>query len=430
MKIKYLFFLVASLCCMTELNAQSKLKVTLKNGSELVGFISRQSPGEHFTLSTSSANIFISQQEVKSMIDTEVNYNTLSKEWQEWADQNDAVSGFGDNRTVTLSDIITDKGTINRVRVVERGAKIRYIELTPNSYVLQWDTLSIVKCDPRPKLLLSGVNRRYKLKSGKEYEGQYVEEVPGKTVSLYCDNGITEVFNTIDVVKDNRIKINPNQSILEQSDLIDIVQLKNGRSLRGIILERNYFGFDDMDSVALSKSNNKLIQNDFLLIQQEDNSIKSVNLTDISEYRKELNPQYKPLTDILLQDGAYVLNRENVTPVSIKEENNTLTFNQDSIITIPAKPTNVTPITIETRLANESQSQQFKLVKCKSLFDKRSKASFYTFSYEDLVKSSYLPIKVETSVNHTTRFEYEVFFPGAYVFYNPINNVAIPFLVK
>jgi hypothetical protein len=33
-------------------------------------------------------------------------------------------------------------------------------------------------------------------------------------------------------------------------------------------------------------------------------------------------------------------------------------------------------------------------------------------------------------VNHTTRFEYEVFFPGAYVFYNPISNVAIPFLVK
>ena len=45
-----------------------------------------------------------------------------------------------------------------------------------------------------------------------EYEGQYVEEVPGETMSLLRDNGVIEVFNTEEVMKDNRFKINPNQA--------------------------------------------------------------------------------------------------------------------------------------------------------------------------------------------------------------------------
>lgn len=221
--IKALLFGFALIAGLANASAQDNLTVVLKDGTELTGYISRQRPGENFTFSTSKAVVLLPNKDVKSIVDNEVKFNSLSPEWQKWAEENDAFDGVRNNRSLLLSDIITNKGAINRVRVLEKGAKVRYLELTPNTYSLSWDTIEVVRAEKRPKLLLSGINRRYKLASGMEYEGQYVEEVPGETMSLLRDNGMIEVFNTEEVMKDNRFKINPNQSLLEQSDLIDIV---------------------------------------------------------------------------------------------------------------------------------------------------------------------------------------------------------------
>lgn len=428
MKIKILLLLITILGSMTPVSAQRNLRVTLKDGSELEGYISRQRPGEDFTFTTSKATIIMPTSAVKSMVDTDVRYSSLSEEWKQWADANDAVVGDGDNRMVTLSDIITDNGAISRVRILERGAKVKYLELTPNSYSLTWDELTVVKCDRRPKLLLSGINRKYKLKSGMEYEGQYVEEIPGETVSLYRDNGIVEVFNTIDIVKDNRIKVNSNQTIFEQSDLIDIIRLNNGGTYQGIITERNYFGFDDMDKTAISKSGNQPVQHDYLLIQLENESTVSVNLSDIREYRKEPNMKYNPLNDILLNPGEFMVNRISTKIQNAKEYRKLIMVDTDSIMVEIAKSNFNTPISIESKFNDALQSQQFKLVKIHKYQDK--KTYFYAFSYEDLAKSVIIPTKSETSVNGTTKIDFEVPSGGIYVFYNPITKEALPFKVK
>jgi hypothetical protein len=430
MKIKQLLLISAALGCFTPMNAQRDLKVQLKDGSEMVGYISRQRPGEDLTFTASKATILMPSSRVKSMVDNDVRYASLSDEWKQWADDNDAVIGTGDNRTVTLSDIITNDGTITRVRILERGAKVKYLELTPNTHSLPWDTLAVIKCDHRPKLLLSGVNRKYKLKSGMEYEGQYVEEIPGETVSLYRDNGIVEVFNTIDVVKDNRIKVNPNQTLLEQSDLIDIIRLKNGSTYRGIIIERNYFGFDDLDSIAIAQSNNRLVQHDYLLMQLENESTISVNLSDINEYRKEPNPKYAPLTDIILNRGEYVINRINATVQEPKDADNLITLNTDSLNLDIPKGNLKTTISLESKFDNALQAQQFKLIKAHKYQAKKTKEYFYAFTYEDLAKTALIPVKSETSVNGTTKLDFDVFSTGIYVFYNPITNEAIPFRIK
>jgi hypothetical protein len=431
MKItKTLLFGFALIAGLATASAQDNLTAVLKDGSELTGYISHQRPGESFTFTTSKATIMLPATMAKSMVDNDVLYSSLSDEWKLWADAHDATVGNGDNRKVTLSDIITDNGTITRVRILERGAKIKYLELTPNSYSLTWDTLALIRCDHRPKLLLSGVNRKYKLKSGMEYEGQYVEEIPGETVSLYRDNGIVEVFHTIDVVKDNRVKVNPNQTLIEQSDLIDIIKLNNGTTYRGIIIERNYFGFDDMDSVAIAKSNNRLIQHDYLLMQLGNESTISVNLSDIAEYCKEPNPKYAPLTDIILNQGEYVINRINATVQEPKDADNLITINTDSLnIAIP-KGSLKTTISLESKFDNALQSQQFKLIRAHKYQAKKTKEYFYAFTYEDLVKTALLPIKSETSVNGTTKLDFDVFSTGIYVFYNPITNEAIPFRIK
>ncbi|MDR1004708.1 MAG: hypothetical protein LBL97_06865 [Prevotellaceae bacterium] len=413
MKIKNLL-LVAAISCFTQGNAQDNLSVILKDGSTMVGYISRQRPGENFTFTTKSAVILKNTDKVKSIIDHQIKTIELSKEWKNWADENEALIGIGNNAYLILSDIITDNGTISRVRILERGVKVKYLELIPNSYSLSWDTIAMIKAAQRPKLQLSGINRKYRLRSGMEYEGQYVEEVPGKTLSLYQDNGVIHVFNRDEVLQDNRYKINPNQTLFEQSDLIDIVQLKNGSLHKGIIFERNY---SDADTIS----------NDYLLIQHENGSTESIDLADVLEYRKERNPLYRPLTDVLLQDGEFMVNRMLTKPQMTKEEENVICVRVDSIQTIISASHPTTEIVIETQFANSNQATQLKLVKVKK--DYGRKRNIPGFTYEDIVKTTLQPNEIVTSINGTTKIVYAVSDSDIYAIYNPENKKVILFQI-
>lgn len=395
-------------------SAQDNLTVMLKDGTELTGFISRQRPGENFTFSTSKAIVLVPSKEVKSIVDNTVKIGALSTAWQKWAEDNDAYQGTGDNRSLLLSDIITTSGTISGVRVLEKGAKVRYLELSPNSYSLSWDTIQVAKAEKRPKLLLSGINRRYKLVSGMEYEGQYMEEVPGKTMSLLRDNGVIEVFNTDDVLKDVRLKVNPNQTLLEQSDLIDIVQLKNGSSHRGIIFERNY-------SQGIEAFNN------YLLIQLDNGTTMSIDLADVVEYRKEKNPSYRPQTDIELSKDEGAIDRNVCTMIPTEDVSGIVTVNMDSLkITLPASIPQ--SITAEFNMHNTS-AQQLKLVRIRKYQGKKGRNIHYGFTYEDMVKNAILPKSVETSVNGISKLTYTLPNGGAgnYGIYDPLTSRVIIF---
>lgn len=410
---KVLLFGFALIAGLATASAQDNLTVVLKDGTELTGYISRQRPGEDFTFTTSKATVLLPSKDVQSIVDSDVKISSLPSEWKEWAEKNDAYDEIGNTRTLLLSDIITHNGSINRVRILEKGAKVRYLELSPNTYSLNWDTIEVVKANKRPKLMLSGVNRRYKLASGMEYEGQYVEEVPGQTMSLLRDNGVVEVFNTEEVMKDNRFKINPNQTLLEQSDLIDIVQLKNGGTHRGVIFERNYSDSDE-------------ITNDYLLIQLESGSTMSINLADIVEYRKERNPKYKPITDIVLEEGQAAINRNIVSLFPTKEIAGIVTIDMDSL-KLNISSENPQIIFAEFQMDN-AKAQQLKLIKIRKYYDKKAKSNYYGFTFEDMVKNSILPKSVETSINGISKIEYAV--PtgatGIYGVYVPLTNkVAI-----
>lgn len=413
-----------------QLSAQSDLKVVLKNGTELEGYFSTQHPGKDFTFTTSKATVYLPSNQIKSINDTEIEFSSLPALWQKWAEANDAVSESGSGRMVTLSDIATDEGTIKRVRVLEKGAMVKYLELDNNSYLLKWDTLSVVKCGLRPKWTLTGINRKYKLKSGVEYVGQYVGEVPGETLRLACDNGVVEVINVLDVVKDSRVKVNPNQTLSEQSDLRDIIKLKNGATYRGIILERNYFGFDDLDSTSLSAKKIDDIQRDYLLIQLDDNSTMSVNLSDVEEYRKEPNPDFRPLTDVLLKEGEFMVNRQSVRVLTATESEYAVVIPTDSVTLSVNLKGERTVISVETRLTRPSDSFRYKMIKANKYYDKKSKTDLFGFTYEKLAKKSIMPVAVETSVNKTTRLDYELTEKGVYVFFDPRTNHAIPIRVN
>ena len=419
MKLKSLLIIALLLQGTAMANATIVQKLLLKNGSELEGYISVQRPGENFTFTTERAVIYLLRSDLKTdIVDHEVNIKQLSPEWIEWAEKNEAFEGLGDNRTLKLSDIITKNGTASNVRILENGAKIKYLEMNNNSYSLNWDTISVLRVDKRPKTALTGINRIYKLENGQEYEGQYVEEVPGKTLSLYRDNGVVEVFETSKVVKYTMRKINPNQDLFEQSELLDVLQLKNknGQTITGIIIEQN-FGNNPKD--------------DYLLIQKEDGSIHSIKIVDIEEYRKQVNINYKPMYDILLKEKELVINRQMVNYINVEEQASLIVIPKDTCFVTIDKKRSDFPIVVETRFSDNEKNPALDIVKVKTYKDKKKKKiSFMGFSFEDIVKSDIKPKSVQISVNKTTRLEYDIKDVGLYVIYDSKNKKAIPFEIK
>ena len=386
MKLKQSFLFTLLLQTVVIANATIVQKLLLKNGSELEGYISMQRPGKDFTFTAERAIIFMPGEDAKSIVDHEINIKQLSPSWVGWAEKNDAFIGLGDNRVLVLS------------------------------YSLNWDTIAVVKADKRSKTALTGINRIYKLENGQEYEGQYVEEVPGKTLSLYRDNGVIEVFETNKVVKYSMRKINPNQGLFEQSELLDIIQMKNNNILKGIIIEQNF--------------SNKTPSDNYLLLQTESGTTQSVKLADIDGYRKEVNPKFKPLFDILLRTGELVVNRQQTNLLRVREEGAYITLPKDTCLAVIEKRQLATEIVIETKFTDNAPNPTFEIVKVRKFVDKKRKMNFLGFTFQDIVKTNIQPHSVQTSVNKTTKLEYTISEEGLYAIYDPKEKTVIPFRIK
>ena len=88
-----------------------------------------------------------------------------------------------------------------------------------------------------------------------------------------------------------------------------------------------------------------------------------------------------------------------------------------------------TPVVIETRFASAEQKSSLNIVKVREFTGRKKKDVFRGFSFEDIVKNNIQPIRVETSVNQTTRLEYHISGKGLFVIYDPAKKTAIPFRI-
>ena len=105
--------------------------------------------------------------------------------------------------------------TVVKVKVLEKGINIKYLELSPNTYTFNWSDVESIKADRRSKTALSGIDRIYQLQSGQEIRGQYAGE-SYNTLSLYTSSGMIETIDIDNVSKYFYKGINPNQNIFEQ----------------------------------------------------------------------------------------------------------------------------------------------------------------------------------------------------------------------
>lgn len=412
-------------------------KVYLKNGTVLNGYIQQQDKSDNITFRSESATICVNG---KNATTTERVYkiSELDKKWIEWAEKNDAFVGTGDARTLTLNEIIFNRNsnyefedsvmsdlsesshfendfkvrhsTVVKVKVLEKGINIKYLELSPNTYTFNWSDVESIKADRRSKTALSGIDRIYQLQSGQEIRGQYAGE-SYNTLSLYTSSGMIETIDIDNVSKYFYKGINPNQNIFEQSELVDIVKTKNSGTFRGVIVERN---FTD--------------GNNYLVIQQQTGSSQMLKFADVAEYSKEENSDYAPKFDILLKQGEVVVNRVATDSVGVTKKGTTLVLDSINMKVAIPKEGATTKVAVEYYNPQHLSSEHLMMVKIdKSIVKKKNVYSFSTDIYD---MKKFVPTSVETSVNHTTKVEYNLPGQGVYAIYDQQTKKAMPFIIK
>ena len=413
---KILSIMVAALAIAGSAEAVIVQKIYLKDGSVLSGYIQKQDDNGNLTIHSDVAEICLKSSQ--ATISNEKNYTEgeLDKNWVEWAEKNEAFEGTGNQRTLYLADVTSKSKTVAKVKIIERGELVRYLEMSPDIYTIPWKDVLAIKGEKRCKTALSGINRIFQLKSGMEFEGQYAEETDS-LLTLYLNNGIRQSFKINDVIKYTFRPINPNQDIFAQSELLNIVKTKNGNETKGIIIEQNYTSAKDSEN--------------YFLVQQPSGAIQSIKVSDILETRKEENPKFDPKFDVLLKEGEVLINRQEVvmTGITEKGENNVLDSLSEKVV-IKKDPQNNTRVTVEYRNANGANIEAYQVVKVNKIENKKEKKTMYGVSYRDLVNSTIRPVSIETSVNHTTKAEYIVGGQGTFALYDAKNKKAIPFIIK
>lgn len=408
MRMKYRLFLllVALTGALASVRADGEPtlveKVVLTNGTVLQGYMASQRPGISFTFAARQGVVCLEKTSSVSVSDRECPIGELSPAWKQWAEENDAFNGAGEERTLTLSEIRNGFQVITDVRILEDGAVIKYLELAPRNYVLDWNLIQAVKRERRPKNALSGLVYHIQCAGRPEVVGQYVEQCPGKTFSLLTDKNRVEVISTAQIKKQRIEGLNPDQPLFEQSPLLDEVVLAGGQTVGGIITELSFGDRAEDNYVVVSKKNA---------------SSQIVLTKNITEYKRLPNEGYRPRFDLLLQPEEMALNRVTVVPDSLVE----VSDGGDNKICVRAKQIPAfrldsleNQVTLEAHFTDEAVGSGVTVLKVE-LSDDADWEGCPLFSYEDLVKNSRKPLSVETSVNHITRLVFRLEEPGYYV---------------
>ena len=401
---RFCWILLLNLLVLTA-GAEPYETVVLKNGSVLEGYISVQHPGKDIIFFAEKATVYIPVKQVKSVLEYDIEIETLSDPWKAWVGDNPLLvktvrgSKFlqmtdiilvetAENDTVVLdSAVVRETNTPlysnwnvvpRKVRILEKGEVIKYLDFTPNSYYLDWKDIQAIKRAPRATTDLTGLIDVVALRTGEKYEGQIIEQIPGERIRLLKNDGIVEVI---------------------------VVCIKKDEDT-GIIVEQNYGGEKEPG---------------YLLIQNERGDILRRNSIAVTETRKKANPDYKPLTDVIVGKGEILVNRKESAKAVIEKQEGLLIVDTASRATVLSADSIGGMLIVEKQ--NESSAYRPILLKL-VLMKVKGKGFCNVFTYEDLVTNGVHPQESVVSVNGTLKLSYAVG-KGKYILYDPQGQSGI-----
>lgn len=285
---KFVVFGVITACSATAL-AQNVEKVTLKNGSVLEGYLAEQIPGKSFTVQSTNAVVFASEDSLLNVTQQQIDLSMLPQAWTDWAIKNKLAEPDKDGQTITLSTLQFKHSTISNVFVQERGITVKFVDMNNRSYVFPWSLLGMTSKKLRAENQFSGIVDELVMTNGKHFEGQVTDQTPGKGIKIFFEDGKVQSFNYSDIAQIISKPLNPKMTIWEQAQLLDEVVLKStGETINGIISSRH-------------------IGKDYSFMMKDGQS-RVINASDIAIFRKLKNEEYKSVQDRIMAEGEVIIN--------------------------------------------------------------------------------------------------------------------------
>ena len=284
---------------------------------------------------------------------------------------------------------------------------MRYVELK-HDYALRWKDIAVMEYEQRDDLLLSGTNYSLKVKEDgmvRFVTGQIIKKIPGKLTVILNEDGVMESIKTESIVKETVVPNNSNQTLFEQSILLDEVLMKDGRTYSGIIVEYNY-----EDNPTYISIREKAMET-------------TLRRDDVAEYRYSINPDYVEVRDIELEPGEICVNREKAEQVKLAEEDDQFLVDPEmKRVTLKYEGKDFN-IVIEANFKDSKEAQNNYLIKTKKF--KKKKTEYAAFTFRDIIESNITGTEPVTSVNNTTKISYAINAKGTYVFYNSGTKKAV-----
>lgn len=385
--------------CSVPILAQNIEKITLKNGTVLEGYLAEQRPGKDFTVQSSNAVVFASEDSLLNVTQQNIELAMLPQAWADWAIKNRLAEPDKGGQTINLSTLQFAHSTISNVYVQERGITIKFVDMNDRVYVFPWNLLGMTSKNLRPENQFSGIIDELVMTNGKHYEGQVTDQTPGKGIKIIFDDGRVQSFNYSDIAQIISKPLNPKMTIWEQSQLLDEVVLKStGEVIKGIISSRH-------------------IGKDYTFMMRNGQS-RVINATDVAIFRKLKNEEYKSAQDRVMAEGevlingdaknAYFFNLETTEAcVVLDQEQASMQLTCGDTIVVEANLGNpLAAITIA-----KAQLKEIETVNAKG---KKIKEQKYVVTLVDLLQSKGIGVREVTSLGHA-KFTLPITESGDYV---------------
>ena len=387
-------------------------QMILKDGTVLKGFIKQQDDANRLVFQADEAMVIAGGNAAISNM-REYTLKELGAAWTAWAVEHKAFVGEGDKRVLTLCDVSTNGSSFSKVCLLERGTVVKFYEIGLHEYIVNWSDVARIEADRRSPMQLTGINVTYTKRTGETVTGQYAGETDS-TISVYTQVYAKECLRLNDVVKYNYAPQNANQTIFEQSELLDVITTTNGSTWKGVVIENNYN--DDI--------------NDCTIISVKGGGNVSIKNSDIQNSSKEINPDYACVTDIVLKKDSVVVNRQAIQKVQVQNVGGAfvvLDMPQKGLTIAKAKD-GATSVVVEYNYGG-SNNEVFKLAR--AIKQENRKGVTWLINKDALLGSYSSHVgEIVTSVNGTTKAEYQAMEEGLYMLFDVEHKTAIPFLIK
>ena len=297
MKLYKAFCLIAFMFSGISLFSQNQT-ITLKDGTVFEGYISTQdyTNGQGEISYSRMTKTFLAE-DVQGKRTEKKAFGDLPKEWQDWAIENNKVETNGDNRYVSLTNM-TVKGQSSRdYYILVTGAKyLTAFTISDGIEPCKMSEIASIRKPERANTLRINIDDIVQ-KDNATYTGVILEQIPGVSFTVWnkSDHSVHRV-DYADVRSVGKGRFNKDYSIWDQTPYLERVNLKNGTTGIGLVIE-NSFG-DDITILFAEKNGDGM-------------DSRQYKYSDIISITRYLNPDYTPIYDIVLREGESRINRDS-----------------------------------------------------------------------------------------------------------------------